>query len=236
MKDLLEFLWTSLARYVPLLVGMVTAPKTTIMAVVERKDRFEIALTFAAVTIVIGFLLQAPLAAGTAELSTVAGSMIALKLLSILLGAAAIVVSFRLVGGAVAFDATLCGYMLMVGPLYLLGILLITMMGGVLAGHDPEAARLFLRNGVIADEVIAAMISDSVGAAALLALLAVVMIASLFVWPVICWGAFRAINGVSRLRSTLAYGVALILFLFVLTPVFDLVMRGLHSGDLPPIK
>jgi hypothetical protein len=236
MKDLLEFLWRSLSRYVPQLSAMVIAPKSTILTAIAREDRFEAALTFTAVTVALAFLLQAPLAAGTIELTTVVGSMVAVKLVGILMGAAVIVFAFRIAGGRVAFEATLCAYMYMICPLYLGLVLLMTMIGGVVAEQDAEAARLFFRTGEIPEEVVAAVLERSLWRGAALVLFMLLMIAVVFGWPLVCWGAFRIINGVSRLRSALAYAVALCLFLFVLNPILTLLIRGLHQGDLPPIK
>ena len=50
MKDLVEILWRSLATYIPILVAVVTAPRTTILAqIAEPEGRFQRALSFVGV-------------------------------------------------------------------------------------------------------------------------------------------------------------------------------------------
>ncbi len=237
MKDLVEVLWRSLTQYIPVLVAMSSAPKTTIVALVTpEENRLGKALAFVGLTVTLGFLLQAPLAADAARFTSAAGSMVAFKILAILLGAAIIMAAFRLVGGAAGFEVNLSAYLYLIGPLYLAGIVLLIMTGGALTTYDRAAAATWYASGVLPDAVIDELIRERPALAAAILLFILAQILILFVWPLICWGAFRTLNRVSRLRSGLAYLIALTGFVFVLSPMFMLVMRGLNDGAVSPIK
>ena len=63
-------------------------------------------------------------------------------------------------------------------------------------------------------------------------LLLLAQILTMVIWMLICWPVYRAIHQVSRLRSAVAYVLAFAAVL-ALAPVFTLLLRGLHAGNLP---
>ena len=140
MKDLVEILWRNLTLYIPVLAAVVSAPRTTIASLLEEKDRLAKALTFTGVTVAIGFLLQAPLTAEGTDILTVGGSMIAYKLIAILVFAGVIMAAFRVVGGKGSFEATLCAYLYVICPLYLALVVLDAVTLGALSSWNRDAA------------------------------------------------------------------------------------------------
>ncbi len=235
MKDLVELLWRSLSRYIPVLVAVISAPRQTILRLIGPDDRFAEALSFAGVTVALSFLLQAPLARDGTELMSVGGSMIAYKVLAILIFAGVIMAVFRVVGGKGSFEATLCAYLYVVCPLYLALILLDTVAVGALSSYDRDVALAWSLSRSIPDEVVSKLFATRpwIGATVTLLLLAEVLL--MVIWMLVCWPVYRVIHQVSRVRSAVAYLMAFAAVL-LLAPLFTLVLRGLYAGALPPIR
>jgi len=236
MKDLVEILWRSLATYIPILVAVVTAPRTTILEqIAEPEGRFQRALSFVGVTVAIGFLLQAPLARDASELMSVAGSMIAFKVVAILLFAGIITLSFRIVGGSGSFETTLSAYLYSVSPIYLLLILLDMMMRGALTRFDPEVARAWMITRSLSDETLDVMFASAPGLAATVTLLMLAQLLGLLAWLLICWRVYRTIHRVSAPRSAAAYVMAFVAVVLA-SPVLALILGGIHGGKVPVIN
>jgi len=235
MKDLVEILWRNLTLYIPVLAAVVSAPRTTIASLVEEKDRLAKALTFTGVTVAIGFLLQAPLTAEGTDILTVGGSMIAYKLIAILVFAGVIMAAFRVVGGKGSFEATLCAYLYVICPLYLALVVLDAVTLGALASWNRDAALRWSLAREISQAHIDALFAARPGLGAGVTLLLLAQILTMVIWMLICWPVYRAIHQVSRLRSAVAYVLAFAAVL-ALAPVFTLLLRGLHAGNLPTLK
>ena len=235
MKDLVEILWRNLTLYIPVLAAVISAPRTTIALLLEEKDRLAKALTFTGVTVAIGFLLQAPLTTEAADILTVGGSMIAYKLIAILVFAGVIMAAFRVVGGKGSFEATLCAYLYVICPLYLALVVLDAVTLGALASWNRDAALRWSLAREISQADIDALFAARPGLGAGVTLLLLAQILTMVIWMLICWPVYRAIHQVSRLRSAVAYVLAFAAVL-ALAPIFTLLLRGLHAGNLPTIK
>ncbi len=236
MKELVELLWRSLATYVPILVAVVTAPRTTILArIAEPEGRFPRALSFVGVTVAIGFLLQAPLAKDGSELASVAGSMIAFKVIAILLFAGIITLSFRIVGGSGSFETTLSAYLYSVSPVYLFLVVLEMMTRGALDRFDPEVALTWAATRSLPDESIDAMLAATPGLAATVTILMLVQIVGMVAWLLVCWRVYRTIHEVSAFRSAVAYVLAFVAVVLS-APLLRLIIDGIHGGKMPAIS
>jgi hypothetical protein len=217
------------------LVALVSAPRTTLLSLLEAEDRLPKALTFSGVTVALGFLLQAPLARDGVEIMSVGGAMIAYKVIAILVFAGVIMAAFRLVGGTGSFEATLTAYLYVICPLYLALIVLDTVTLGALSSWDREVALGWSMSRSIDEAEIDALFTARPGLAAGVTLLFLAQILTMVIWMLICWRIYRVIHQVGRLRSAVAYLIAFAAVV-LLAPVFTLILRGLYAGDLPAIK
>lgn len=234
MKDLIEFVWRSLAGYVPVFAGLVAAPKRTIAArLAAEDDRLARAIGFTGVTVALGLLLQAPLAG--ADAAPALGGLVAVKIVALLAGAAVVLGAFRLVGGRGGYEDTLIAYLYVVSPLYLALTLLRLMVVGVISGQDPSLARAVLIGGAgpAQWEALSAAAPTTAFAVAGMAL---GQVALAFGWTGACWGAYRAIHGVTGLQAVLAFWISAAAFVLVLMPVWTLVVRGMHGGAVPAVQ
>ena len=218
-----------------MLVALVSAPRTTVLSLIEAEDRFPKALTFAGVTVALGFLLQAPLARDGVEIMSVGGSMIAYKVIAILVFAGVIMAAFRLVGGTGSFEVTLCAYLYVICPLYLALLVLDTLTLGALTSWDRDVALRWSMSRSLDQAEIDALFAARPGLGAGVTLLLLAQILTMVIWMLICWRIYRVIHRVSRLRSAIAYVIAFAAVV-LLAPLFTLILQGLHAGDLPAIR
>jgi hypothetical protein len=237
MKDLVEFLVRGLATYFPLLGAMLAAPKTTILQEVRGVEHpIPKAMTFIGLSIVFGFLLQAPFGGDATRLASAIASMVALYSLTLFLGAMVIMLSFRLVGGRATLELNLSAYLYLMGPLYLFLLITNFLSIGIIATHDPELARAMRLGMPLSEDALTEIWNANVGSAAAFAVVSLLQVAFLLIWPILCWGAFSELNAVSRARSVIAWVVAMLGFILVLTPMTLLMMRAMgEDGAFPPI-
>ena len=234
MKDLIEFVLKNLATYVPVLGRVISAPKRSVATLIKGGDRLEKALVFGCITAALGLILQAPLLRGGEDFVRIAGSMFVIKLLAILAFSGAVFAAFRMLDGKGNYLTTLSAYLYVVSPLYLLFTIVDRTMLGLLSSN-PELAESWNTGWSLTQAHIDTLSRESPGRAAALMLLGLVLIFSTPIWFGICWGAFRVIHAVSRLRSTVAFlSAGVLCWLIFATSVW--IMRGLHGGVLPSIR
>lgn len=233
MKDLIDVIFKNLATYVPVLVRVISAPKRSVALLIGEDDRLERALVFGCITAALGLILQAPLLRAGEDFVALTGSLFVIKILSILALSGAVFAAFRILGGKGNYLATLCAYLYVVSPLYLLFTVVdLTMLG--LLSNNLEMAESWNAGWSLTQEHIDALSHETPGRAAIFLLLGFILILSTPIWFGICWGAFRAIHSVSRLRSLSAFLIAGVLC-WAIFAMSLWIMRGLHGGVLPSI-
>lgn len=208
MKDLAERVLTRLPAYLPDLAAMVSHPKRTIVAKSGGAgDDLHNALVFVAITVGLGFLLQAPTLPADVDFIETAAAMAAFKVVAILLFSAVIHGLFRLLRGRGSYLRTLTAYLYMISPLYLALVVLSLIGQGLLRAYDPGLGLEVRRNPLyfIENPETFTAFQDQAPllAGAVTALNTVQNLATL-VWFVTCLGAFRAVHEVTRRRSAVA--------------------------------
>ena len=235
MRDLIEIILKNLAGYVPVLVSIVTTPKHSILKLIIREpDKLNKALVFCGLTIAIGFMLQAPLLKMDQDFVTIAGSMLALKIIAILTFAGLIVMIFRLVGGEGDYETTLCAGLYIISPVYLLLVVTNMISLGILSTYNPEMAIMWRSGQGLSAEQIQEFINLALPLAVGFLFLQLFQLLIAIIWFLICWGIYRTIHQVSRARSTLVYLIATVLW-YVYWVATILIMKGLHGGVLSPL-
>jgi hypothetical protein len=238
VKNIAEKVFTQLPGYVGRFAQLVSRPKTMIGAWNSGKDDdFEKALVFVGVSVGIGFILQAPAVVSQQDFATLAAAMIAFKVVAIFLFAFVIWAAFRIVGGRGEFMRTLIAYIYMVSPLYVVAILLTLISLGFVRGYDPDLApRLRIDPNFFANnpEALADFTTNHTWLA--LGFMVTNLLSSLvfFGWFIICLGAYRALHGVTRLRSGVAAALIVAAF-WPFTYLLGFLSFGMFGSLAPPL-
>jgi hypothetical protein len=235
MKDLLEIILKGLAGYLPVLVSIVATPKHSILKLLATApNRLQNALIFCGFTIAIGFAFQAPLLQTDQDFLTIAGSMLALKVIAILTFAGFIVAIFRLIGGKGDYETTLCAGLYIISPVYLFLVVTNVIIIGIISSHDPEMALTWRSGQGLSEEQIQDFINLAPPLAISVLLLLLLQLLISIIWFLICWGIYRTIHQVSRIRSIVVYLITTALW-YVYWVSTLLIMKGLHGGVLSPL-
>ena len=239
MKELLEPVLKQLPSYVPDLARLVTRPKTSIARwIAEEQAALARPVIFVALSVAIGFLLQLPRVDKDQSLTTMVAAMAGFKIVALIVFAAVVHGLFRLSGGQAKFVATLSAYLYSVSPLYIVLVLFDLASLGTLRGHADPAFAAALRTDPFMNEHPAlwkAFEAARPDLARTYVAIGVARLGVILAWFVACWGAFRALHGVSRWRSSLI-GVAAPIAFYLFMQGMGLVMRGMFGTQLPAIQ
>lgn len=235
MKDLLQ----QLPSYLPDLVSLVTAPKTTIQRwIQEASGDLTHSIIFVSVSVAIGFLMQLPQIGRDADFSTLVAGVVVFKILALLLIAALIHFLFKVMRGTASFSVTLSAYLYIVSPLYLVLVILETATLGVLRAYDPavSAAERLNPLHLFADvEQMNAFTAANPDLALSYSLLHLARIIVFFGWFIVCWGAFRHIHAVPRWCSILV-GITTLAAGIIISQGLDFIVIGMFGTDMPPLR
>lgn len=238
MSNLAERAFAQLPAYLPDLIALVGQPKRAIAAR-NSGDAEDLrrAIVFVGITVALGFMLQAPAIGPHGDFLALAATMAAYKVVAILLFSGIVWGTFRLVGGRGEYQRTLIAYIYMVSPLYLAMVVLTLIATGFVRAYDAELGLrlrvepiLFVQEPVLLEDFISASPTLARGFMATNILAHAVVLA----WFVACLGAFRALHGVSRLRSGIA-GALIAALLYPFTVVIAFLSLGIFGSLAPPL-
>lgn len=238
MKDLPNRVLAALPRYLPEMGRLLVAPKAAIVQWVQAaRGDLTHPLVFVGLTVVLGFVLQLPRLARDQDFLAHAASMGAYKLVALLVVAAIIHGLFRLLRGQAGFAATFSAYLYVASPLYLALLLLHLGSEGIVRAFDPalvDATRadpLYFANRPEEGRRFVAAAPELAWAYGGLVWLRLLLMAG---WFVACWGAFRALHGVSRWRS-LAAGLAAAVAIPLCLRALEFLLLGMFGVRMPPL-
>jgi len=235
MKELVEYILKGLTGYVPLLVSIIATPKRTISKLTTSEpDRLNKALTFAGFTIALAFVFQAPLVPDGQDFVKIAGSLLVLKIVAYLTFSGLMVAAFRLVGGKGNYLTTLCACLFITSPVYLFQIFTHVVSLGIISTHDPGLATIWNTNLSLTEQQIHEFFKRAPGAAIAFSVTLMIQFLSSVIWFLICWGAYRNIHQVSRIRSAFVYLITTVLW-YSYWWLTVLAMKGLHGGAQFPM-
>ncbi len=246
MKELVERVFTRLPSYLPDLAALVARPKRTIIAKTSgaEDDLHDVhnaslhdALVFVAITVGLGFLLQAPTLAPETDFILTATGMAAFKIVAILLFSAVIHGIFRLVRGSGTYLRTLTAYIYTVCPLYLLLVVLSLIAQGLIRAYDPELGLLVRSNPLYflqEPEALARFQREAPPLATAMVTLNWLSNIAMIAWFIVCLGAFRHIHSVTRGRSALAC-VAIFIAWWPYAVILFFLAIGIFGPVAPPL-
>jgi hypothetical protein len=238
MSNLAERAFAQLPAYVPELIALIGQPKRTIAACNDGDpEGLRRAIAFVGITVAVGFVLQAPAIGPQGDFLALAASMAAFKVVAILLFSGVVWSIFRLVGGRGEYLRTLIAYIYMVSPQYLAMVVLSLIGTGFVRAYDVELGLrlriepfLFSQEPELLDAFISASPTLAGGYVAINTLAWAVFLA----WFLACLGAFRALHGVSRLRSGIA-GITIIALFWPFIALISFLSLGMFGSLAPPL-
>lgn len=235
MKDLIEIISKGLSGYIPMLVAVITSPKRSIFKYAsDTHNKLNKALSFGGITIAIGFVFQAPLVSAEQDFMTVAGAMLALKIIATLSFAGFILWGYRIAGGKGDYETTLCACLYITSPIYLFQVVTQLVNLGILTSYDPGLAiNLRAGEGLSSEQIQSFIESAPLAASGFMSLFLLQLLISI-IWFLVCWDSYRSIHQVSTFRSTLVYLYSTVLW-YAYWMASLLIMRGLYGGQISPI-
>jgi hypothetical protein len=231
MEAFLKYL-EFMPAYVIDLVAVLTSPKTFLKTRNRGDENWPTALRFFGFSAILGFILlqfattPSPLLPKDTVLINIAKAIV-LWGVYILFGAAAIKVSWKLVGGKASFDSILLTHIYCLSMFILIALVLTLIGNGLIKIISPDiydAAVKMDKTGIsksifelFTDGNIQQQPSKGVEGAKIVILSAIISITSLgnCIWVIATWGAYRDLNNASRARSFVAFIISCVLFVLV---------------------
>ena len=228
MKELVEKLIAAIPAYAKQLIELLRDPREFIEKIdLDSDDALKEALTFLAISFALVFIAEIPLLPQKQNKEILFGISAVLAAVSFAVIVALLLVSWKIVGGKLTFkkSVTVTSYLTGVSSLLLL---VFTLLGfGIFNGIDPENAQL-LRNDGYVDPI---DLMKSTGYKAVWLLIGLGLIVA-FIWVFRIWSVYRELNGVSRMRSAIAFVIFLLLSPVAIALQFG--MAASFSGATPP--
>jgi len=220
VKDLLEKLVTLVPKYVEDIISLTSGPKQFLTARVSTGEaRWVDGLIFLAISFVLTFLVGLPLARADADPMLDFATEGVFVLLYVVLYGYAVYLSWRVLGKVAPIQQFFVIHFYVAGILKLLETAAFITAVGVLRVGDPAL------NAEMFREVAAGnMLWWTTNAPRLLAspamqvVMCVLLVgfAGMLAWTIAAWGAYRQLNGFSKLRSSVAF----VLFCAACVPIY----------------
>ena len=235
MNKLLEGLTNYGSRFLIEVMGMLAGPKRFLQRLdFDASQTLTQGLIFYVLCLGVYFVLELPFVTTAKEIWIEFVTLVVLFVIGTLLISVTYKVSFRAVGGSGVFRDHLLVTMYISGPVYIFSSFLAAASKGIVLTNDPDLYPLFtqLMNDSLSMSYdplemdrLRPIFDSGPGLAAYL-LTQLVFIGGT-VWIIVCWGAYRHINNVTKLRSIFAF----VVFLILSVPIgYILVMVQLGLG------
>jgi hypothetical protein len=207
MKDIIDKILAYLPHYFADFGWLFSAPKNFIAARdVNSDETFAASLLFLAISLVISTLMITPLAPTGKDLWTTLTATAVENMIAVSLGALAIYIAWWLVGGRARVRGFFTTYAYFSGVSVVLFAGVSIVSTGVLKVFDPES--MSVPAGSWKDFSSHMEQISVVGWSAAVQVAGYIFLAALFfwfIWSIIAWGAFRELNGLSKMRSFFAF-------------------------------
>ena len=205
VKELLERLVTVLPAYFADLIQFTAAPKRFLAT---RTATWTQGLTFLAVSFLLTFIIQLPLTRTDPLLE--AATDAAFVFTYVVLFGYAVILAWRAAGGRAPIEGFFAIHFYVAGVIKLLMSATFIIVIGVLRMADPAAYREMSEHLYAGDAMWLLANIDRLQhrpAWQVAMVLTMIGVALIGVWIVTTWGAFRQLNGLSRLRSVVAFAI-----------------------------
>ena len=233
MKEVMESALRYGPRYLEDLLSLVTRPKQWLLALLEQNDALNQAIVFFVISLGLPLLFGLPFPSQEVDIWFLISKHVTFHLFAAISLALIFFLSFAAVGGRARPSRFLIVTFYISGVGFLIWAMLAASAKGVVLGTTPQLYPVFIefandtilpitRHDYANPDTFSPLLEGGT-LAPLVALLIVYLIHVLnFIWLVACWGAFRSICKVSRVRSFGAFFLTQILgavLWFLLAPV-----------------
>lgn len=220
MKDLLEKLVTLVPKYVGDFIRLTSGPKQFLLERVSTGEaRWADGLVFLAISFVLAFLLGLPLARADADPLLDLASEGVFVLIYVVLYGYAVYLSWRVLGKVAPIQQFFFVHFYVAGILKLLLTAAFIAAVGVLRVGDPAVNDEMFRE-VAAGNLLWWKTSATrlLASPAMRVAMCVLLggVAGMLAWTIAAWGAYRQLNGFSKLRSSVAF----VLFCAACVPIY----------------
>ena len=203
MKDLIEKILTYLPQYIADFGSLLSGPKRFIAEKnATAEDSFEKALLFSAISLVLVVVMFAPLRPAGKDLWTHVGGLAVTSLLAVSLYAVALRLAWRVVGGKATVKSFFVTYAYFFSALFVIFAGFLLLSEGVFKVLEPELHAAVLE-AKASKQPMPDLSGTSVPTVSFLILITGYLLAT--VWGVVAWGSYRALNGLSKGRSFVAF-------------------------------
>lgn len=212
MQDML----TSILKYIPAFldefIALVSGPKRFIARKNSQSidNNFVNALAFLGISMILLFLLRAPLFHEDAFIPNVVSAIVS-ALLIVVIYSAVFRLSWRIVGGAAPLKSFMITYAYYCGVLLVIIVLFMTIGEGVFKTTSPEVYAMAVSANpeqAFTDAGIDPFDDDGFLASQLILYLGI-WIAGIWTW--VGWGAYRELNGLTKTKSIIAFVLVVVL-------------------------
>jgi len=203
LKDLIEKILVYLPRYLSDFGSLFTGPKRFIAGEnTLAEDALSRALLFLSISLVLVVVGRAPVGPADTQVWATLGSLSVACIVGVSLSAVALRFAWRIVGGKAPFRSFFVTYSYFFGVLLVLLSLFQILGLGVLKFFEKELFEYVAKGD---QNQIQAQFADGIPATfwVFLAIFFIGMVVT-SVWSFLAWGAYRELNGLSRMRSFLA--------------------------------
>ncbi len=231
MKDLVMLVLNQIPKYFSNFISVLVGPKSFVRG---RNDTSQQALaeamTFYGISFVITMILTWPLMPTHVESARFLATRALVNFIMVAIGAALTLVSWRFVGGRAQFASYFVISCYYVGVL-IVGLMLIFLCAlGVVKALDPALYPILAESSAhiqLVNEKLNALINDPTNRKHFTVMLIYDLIffiglIAMLLWSILGWGAYREINGLSKMRSFVA-GIIAFVFTLIALPIVLLI-------------
>jgi Yip1 domain len=215
MKEFLEALAAYGPKFFDDFIGIISGPKRFLRGVDSAKpNSMTQAVNFYVLCLLVAFVMELPFLSTGKQPWSLFPVEVALYLMGTVIIAATFRFLFRLVGGSGSFRDHLVLTLYISGPMYLWGSLGAATTKGIVLVNQPGLYPLFkqymdetLTFGALSEPHYDALFDQPSVMIAIL--LSWCLLMSTSIWLLLCWGAYRFLNHVTRFRSFIAVVLAI---------------------------
>lgn len=236
MNEIFDRLTSQGSRFLQTLSTLVYSPRVFFSELrLDKKNAIGKALEFVVSCLAVSFIFQLPFVTSAQEIWQVFTTLVIFLVVTCLLISSVNKAGFQLVGGAASYKNHLIVTLYVTGPAYIIGAMFGFASQGLIMVHDPEMLpylKKFIGSGALATQEVKYALFDSKYGIPAVLLNMTGMVLSL-IWILVNWWAYRLINGVSRLKSFLAFCIAMVLLypisklIEVMRDAFNLIIFGI---------
>jgi len=236
MNEIFDRLTTQFPKFISTFFDLICGPRKFFSNLrQDRENNIGKALEFVVSCLFVSFFFQLFFVKSARELGVIFLTLLVVFVVTCCLITTANKAGFKVVGGTASFKQHLIITFYVTGPVYIIGSIFGLMSQGLIMVHEPAMLDFFksqIGSGALkTKESTNALFNSKYGLGALTLYMAGHVLS--LAWILCNWGAYRLINKVSRMKSAIAFCVALAILIplswliSVIRDTFNLLIFGI---------